>query len=115
MSADLWSSGGGSGTAVPWCINRCGNTANRSGRSCERCWRACVRKSRFASRELARTVVEQMRPNPVDDPTLSVYRCRILTFHWHVGHAGGRKGKILRKRVEKARRKALIRKMTADE
>lgn len=43
-----------------------------------------------------------------NDPVLDVYRCN-LGEHWHIGHATGMRAKVLRKRVEKLRRKALIR------
>jgi hypothetical protein len=52
----------------------------------------------------------EMVPKPWDDPTLEVFVCRVKEgeFHYHLGHAKGKRAKFLRHKAERMRRKALI-------
>jgi len=74
---------------------------------CRECQRTCRRKKRYPTYQQARDALAEHRANPWDDPTASVYRCKVCGQH-HWGHAQGRAGQRRAKRAEKQRRKALI-------
>lgn len=77
--------------------------------ACHHCRQACAMKRQYPNYQQARDVLAERRPDPWDDPTLQVYRCKVREGHYHLGHATGQDAKRLRKRAEKVRRKDLIR------
>lgn len=75
--------------------------------------RTCARKKRYPSYEQARDACADLkqRKTSADAVLLGVYRCevgRAAATHFHIGHATGKRAKVLTKRAEKQRRKVLV-------
>lgn len=64
----------------------------------------CARKRAYPSYAQAREVLNRMREQQPNDPTLHVYPCT-KRDHYHIGHADGVKAERLIKRWEKRQRK----------
>lgn len=79
---------------------------------CFYCLRTCRRKKKYDSQPDALRKYWELVKFPWDDPTLNVYRCRVC-FKWHLGHLKGAAGRKRARRIEKLRRKEMLKAVSA--